>query len=137
MYDLKKVGKQLKEERIKQGMSIKQLALTSGVRYVVICRYEEGIREINFEALIKVSFVLQIKISDLFPYDKPYDYACERFEHLVRDLNVKSIHFIFNIVAAMVEYNEKNNNKLVSNEMLKRTLINNKVSINQLQQIAN
>ena len=137
MYDLKKIGQQLKEERIKQNMSIKQLSLLSGVRYVVICRYEDGIRDINFEALIKITFVLQIKISDLFPYDKPYDYACEQFEYLVQSLNIKSIYFILNIVAAMVEHNEKNKNKLISNEMLKRTRMDNKVSIDHLQQIAN
>lgn len=137
MYDLKKIGQQLKEERIKQGISIKQLALISGVRYIVICRYEDGIREINFEALIKIAFVLQIKISDLFPYDKPYDYACEQFEYLVHNQDTKLINFILNMVAAMVGYNEQNNNKLVSNEMLKRTKMDNKVSINHLKQIAN
>lgn len=137
MYDLKKIGQQLKEERIKQGMSIGELALISGVRYVTICRYEEGIREINFETFIKVIFVLQTKISKLFPYDKPHDYASERFEHLVKDLNEKSIHFIFNTVAIMVEHNEKNNNKLVSNERLKRAAMKNEESINSLQQIAN
>ncbi len=136
MYNLKKIGLQLKEERIKQGISIGQLALISGVHYVTICRYEEGIREINFETFIKVIFVLQIKISDLFPYDKPNDYASERFEHLVKDLNAKSIHYIFNTVAIMVEHNEKNN-KLVSNERLKRAVRKNEESINALQQIAN
>ncbi len=137
MYDLKKIGQQLKEERIKQGMSIKQLGLISGVRYVVICRYEEGIREINIESLIRIAFVLQIKISDLFPYKKPDDYACERFEYLVQNQDTKLINFILNMVAAMVGYNEQSNNKLVSNEMLKRARMDNKVSINHLQQIAN
>ncbi len=137
MYDLKEIGLQLKEERIKQGISIGQLALISGVRYAAICQYEQGVREINFETFIKVCFVLQIKISDLFPYDKPNDYASEQFEYLVKDLNAKSIHYIFNTVAIMVAHNEKNNNKLVSNERLKRAAMKNEESINALQQIAN
>ncbi len=36
MYDLKKIGQQLKEERIKQNMSIKQLSLLSGVNCITI-----------------------------------------------------------------------------------------------------
>lgn len=138
MYDLKKIGRQLKEERIKQNISIKQLSLLSGVRYVEIYRYEEGIREINIESLIKITFVLQIKTSDLFPYNQSYDYACEQFEYLVKNLNIKSIHFILNIVAAIVENNKKNN-KVVSNEMLRRARMDNKdkVSINPMHKVAN
>ncbi len=137
MYDLKEIGLQLKEERIRQGISIGQLGLISGVRYAATCQYEQGVREINFETFIKVCFVLQIKISDLFPYDKPNDYASERFEYLVKDLNAKSIHYIFNTVAIMVEHNEKKNSKLMSNERLKKAARKNEDPINALQQIEN
>ncbi len=119
MYDLKKIGQQLKEERIKQNMSIKQLSLLSGVNCITIHGYETGQADITLKALIRIAFVLEIDINELFPYVKPYDEASEHFEYLVRNLDIRSINFMLNMVVAMVSYNKKSCNELVFDKPLR------------------
>lgn len=119
MYDLKKIGLQLKEERIKQNMSTKQLSLLSGVHCITIHGYETGEADITLKALIRIVFVLEMDINKLFPYVKPYDEVCERFEYLVHNLNRRSINFILNMVVAMVSYNEKNCKEFVFDKPLR------------------
>lgn len=119
MYDLKKIGQQLKEERIKQNISIKQLSLLSGVNGITIHGYEAGQVDITLKVLIRIVFVLEIDINEIFPYVKPYDEICERFEYLVKNLDIRSIHFILNMVVAMVHYNEKNRNEFIFDRQLR------------------
>lgn len=119
MYDLKKIGQQLKEERIKQNMSIKQLSFLSGVNCITIHGYETGQTDITLKALMRIVFVLEIDINKLFPYEKPYDEASERFEYLVRNLDIRSINLVLNMAVAMVSYNEKNQNEFIFNKQLK------------------
>ena len=55
----------LKEIRLKRGMTQKELAISIGVTDAAICQYETGAREPDLETLRKLSDVLNCTLDEL------------------------------------------------------------------------
>jgi len=105
--NFKRISKLLKKERIRQHMTISRLSLLSGVSATEIRRYEKCYINLSLETLIRVVFVLEIDINQLFPNAYLQDYACKRFEQLVKNLDIKKVNFILNTVTGIVQYNKR------------------------------
>ncbi|MFZ1361938.1 MAG: XRE family transcriptional regulator [Candidatus Nanopelagicales bacterium] len=69
--ELKLVGSRLRAERIKQGLTLDELATRSGMSTSTLSRLESGKRQANLELLVPLTRNLGVRIDDLLTYDVP------------------------------------------------------------------
>lgn len=60
------IGKNLREARSKQGLTMAKLAKESGIPAYMIDRYEMGKTDMRLHALIKLSTALNLPLATLF-----------------------------------------------------------------------
>jgi transcriptional regulator with XRE-family HTH domain len=69
MEELRLLGKRIKELRIKQGLSRRQLAKGSNIHYQFMGGIERGSENPTIEVLWKIASALELPITELFSYD--------------------------------------------------------------------
>jgi len=63
-----KIGKLIKELRIKKGLTLEKLAYVSDFSKGGLSEVERGLREIKLSTLEKICSTLEISLSDFFKY---------------------------------------------------------------------
>jgi transcriptional regulator with XRE-family HTH domain len=58
---------QLREARLKAGLSQRGLAARMGVPQSVVCRWETGVREPRVRAAVRLSEALGVSVNELWP----------------------------------------------------------------------
>lgn len=64
--EIKAFGKRLKQLRLKKGLTQLDLELESGISRTEISRIENGLKNIEFITIVKLSSALEIPIQDFF-----------------------------------------------------------------------
>lgn len=62
------VGKQIRQRRKRMGISQVQLAEKIGITFQQVQKYEKGINRIGAGRLFRIACILDVKITDFFPY---------------------------------------------------------------------
>jgi transcriptional regulator with XRE-family HTH domain len=64
--ELKKLGKRIRELREAKGMLQVDLELDTGINRTEISRIENGLRNIEFNTLVKIAEGLEVEVIELF-----------------------------------------------------------------------
>lgn len=68
-YERKRIGKQIKDMRLKQKMEAKKLAELTGIDAANICRIEQGSYSVGYDILAKIALALGARL-ELVPYEQ-------------------------------------------------------------------
>lgn len=87
-FDVKLVGKRIREARIAAGMSMKELAQRIGVNQSSITRYEKGeFNRVGMDVILKIGEVLEVDPQYLIDYQDPNATLTKRDERdIAKDL---------------------------------------------------
>ena len=105
---------------MKYNLSIDELADLAGITKGTLYKVEKGVTKIGLVVLLKISFVLQVPISDFVPFSYPdireRKSLGERIDDICYGLPKEAELFILNFVKTFVKYrcscNQKNNSKV-------------------------
>jgi transcriptional regulator with XRE-family HTH domain len=61
------IGRRIREERIKRGMSQSELAQRIGITYQQAHKYERGVNRTSASRLLQIASILEVEISELLP----------------------------------------------------------------------
>lgn len=103
--DYKKLGKRLKEERLKQNMTQEQLAETVNLSNVYISHVESGSAKPSLKTLIEICNALAIT-PDFVLYDSLYkskEYITDEIANLLKNCSEKNLHLIVKLIKAVLE----------------------------------
>lgn len=103
---LKNIGKRLKEERLRQNISVSNLSKLSHVSESTIYRYERGGNSIELQVLIKIVPALKLDIAKVISINDiaKEETAGETFSYIVRGQSKKHIKFLLEIIKNMIYF---------------------------------
>lgn len=105
---LENIAKRLKEERLRQNMSVSNLSKLSHVSESTIYRYERGVNSIELQILIKVVPALKLDIAKVISINastkEETETAGETFSYIVRGQSKKNIKFLLEIIKNMIYF---------------------------------
>lgn len=110
--DYKRLGKRLKEERLRKngGMTQEQLAEITCLSSVFISHLETGTAKPSLESLVKICNALEIT-PDLLLYDSLYkstEYIKDEIAGLLKNCNESSLRLITKLIKSVLEEQESN-----------------------------
>jgi len=93
------VGRRIKEERKKKGMTQKQLGEKIGVKHNTISTYEAGVNAPEQNAIFNIARALDVKVDDLFPdkHEKKNN-ELERALQMTEGLEIKDVAFLNKLI---------------------------------------
>lgn len=103
--DYKKLGKRLKEERLKKNMTQEQLAELVNLSNVYISHVESGSAKPSLQTLINICNALAIT-PDFVLYDslhKSREYITDEIANLLKNCSEKNLHLIVRLIKAVME----------------------------------
>lgn len=103
--DYKRLGKRLKEERLKNGLSQEKIAEKAGLSSVYISHIECGSAKASLESLVKVCNALGIT-PDLVLYDSLYKsraYFTDEISSLLGKCSDEELKIITRLIKAYIE----------------------------------
>lgn len=103
--DYKRLGKRLKEERLKNELSQERLAEKAGLSSVYISHIECGTAKASLESLVKICNALGIT-PDLVLYDSLYNsraYFTDELSSLIGKCSDKELKVIARLIRAFIE----------------------------------
>lgn len=88
-FDVKLVGKRIREARLAAGLTMKELAQRIGVNQSSIARYEKGeFNRVGMDVILKISDVLNVDPQYLIDYQDPTPTLTKKDERdIAKDLN--------------------------------------------------
>ncbi len=103
---LENIAKRLKEERLRQNISVSNLSKLSHVSESTIYRYEKGVNSIDLQVLIKIVPVLKLDIAKVICINdsEKEETAGETFSYIVRGQSKKHINFLLEIIKNMIYF---------------------------------
>lgn len=105
---LKNIVKKLKEERLRQNISVSNLSKLSHVSESIIYRYERGVNSnsIDLQVLIKIVLALKLDIAKVISINDiaKEETAGETFSYIVRGQSKKHIKFLLEIIKNMIYF---------------------------------
>lgn len=94
----KYVGEKIREYRIKNNMTQKQLGDKIGVKNNTVSAYERGVISPEQDMLFEISKVFNISVSELFPPKKNTTDELERALKLANNLDAKHIELLNKLI---------------------------------------
>ncbi|MDY2613486.1 MAG: cupin domain-containing protein [Lachnospiraceae bacterium] len=88
MKSIQEIGNTIKQERLKQGMTLQQLSTATGFSIGYLSQFERGLSQIAIDSLHKITDVLGMEFIDFFreeesspsasPVTRIYDASCDK-----------------------------------------------------------
>lgn len=97
---LLEIGRRLKEERIRKGYSVSELAQLSGVAATIIYRIESATTAVGLRSLLRLMWCLNVPPEQLIPYD---EYSHEKtfgeaIEEITCNLTPKQRQYLVKVI---------------------------------------
>lgn len=100
----KEIGNRIASERNRQKKSVAELAELCNFNVSNIYRIEAGVKDYQLSTFLKVVWVLNVPLDSVVPFNQytHQESVGEKFEKLVRDLDVNSVNQILHMVEIAV-----------------------------------
>ncbi|MEK6647217.1 MAG: helix-turn-helix transcriptional regulator [Candidatus Firestonebacteria bacterium] len=85
------LGKKIREERLKRGLTIEELADMADIHYTFLGYIELGKKKASLETIRKLSNALEISVEQLFKFS---DKSIKEIRYPVQDKTEKQLHFL-------------------------------------------
>ncbi len=111
------IGKRIKEERLKKGLTQENLAELVGVSNNFISYIETGKKKASLNTIAKIADVLEVTLSDLFKgvtpkkKKKKKDYTTEQINYLIKDELPDTKKMVLELCKTLVKKKKKKKKK--------------------------
>ena len=109
---LRLLGKRIKEERKKRGLTQEKLAELSGISNNFISYIESGNKNASLKTIKRITDTLQITLSDLFsemaiPKKARPNMPTNKFLYLIQDESLSTKEFLFDVCKSIIQERRK------------------------------
>lgn len=113
---IRETGKNIKNERLKRGMSIVELSMLANIDPAHLYRIECGRSKVGLEGLLKIVVAFDMPIDKIIPiaFEPKHHTASEKFREIVKPLDQKALNCLLYFLDDWVRWemnrqNQKNN----------------------------